>query len=80
MDVSNKIKLDNIRLNIIDAIKCSGLTQSHLASVLGVSQQTISYYLKGKKLPALDTLANLCLILELDANDVLCISDKRSKL
>ncbi|MDE6471943.1 MAG: helix-turn-helix domain-containing protein [Clostridia bacterium] len=79
MDVSNKIKLDNIRLNIIEAIKCSGLTQSHLASILGVSQQTISYYLKGEKLPALDTLANLCLILELDANDILGISDKRSK-
>ncbi len=78
MEVSEKIKLDQISQKIIEAIKCSGLTQTHLASLLGVSQQTVSHYLKGDKLPALDTLANLCYLLELDANDILCISGKKT--
>lgn len=38
---------------------------------MGVSQQTVSHYVKGDKLPAPDTLANLCRISDADANDIL---------
>ena len=78
MEVSDKIKLNQISNRISEAIKYSGFTQTHLASLLGISQQTISHYIKGDKLPALDTLANLCLILDIDSNDILCITDKKS--
>ena len=47
------------------------MTQSALAKKMGVSQQTVSHYVKGDKLPAPDTLANLCQILDSDANDIL---------
>lgn len=65
------ITIEEIRKRLIDAIKQSGLTQTEIGKRLGVSQQTVSHYLKGDKMPALDTFANLCKILDLDSNDIL---------
>ena len=65
------ITLQEIQKNIAEAIRTSGMTQSVLAKKLGVSQQTVSHYVKGDKLPAPDTLANLCRISDADANDIL---------
>ena len=60
-----------IQKNLATAIKQSGLTQTELGKRLGVSQQTISHYLKGNKLPALDTFANLCAIIDVNPADIL---------
>lgn len=65
------ITLQEIQKNIAEAIRTSGMTQSALAKKMGVSRQTVSHYVKGDKLPAPDTLANLCRIPDADANDVL---------
>ena len=65
------ITLQEVQQNIAEAIRTSGMTQSALAKKMGVSQQTVSHYVKGDKLPAPDTLANLCRIPDADANDVL---------
>lgn len=62
-----------IREKIIEAIEQSKLTQKELAQRLGISQQTISCYIRRKKMPALDTFANLCAVLDIDANDILCV-------
>ena len=67
------ITIFQIQAKIAEAIKLSGMTQSQIAQKIGVSQQTISHYLKGDKMPSLDTLANLCEVLDLDANDILCL-------
>ena len=67
------ITLEQIRKGLINAIKQSGLTQVELAKKLNISQPTVSEYLTGKSMPALDTFANLCQLLDLDANDILCI-------
>ena len=75
MEVTEKIKLEQISKKIIEAINKCEFTQTHLASLLGISQQTVSHYLKGDKMPALDTFANLCKILDLDPAEVLCIND-----
>ena len=69
------ITLSNIQERIIEAIKQSGLTQSELAKKLGIKQQQISCYVLGKKMPALDTFANLCAVLDLDANEILCVNE-----
>lgn len=69
------IVLEQIRQKLIEAIKHSGRTQTELARRLGIGQQQISCYLHGKKMPALDTFANLCAVLDVDANDILCISE-----
>ena len=65
------ITLKIIQQNIASAIKQSNLTQTELGKKLGVSQQTISHYIKGDKLPALDTFANLCLLLDVNPQDIL---------
>lgn len=67
------ITLDLIKAKIAEAIKQSELSQSELARRLNIRQSNISHYIKGDKMPALDTLANLCVILDLDANEILCV-------
>jgi len=65
------VTLEMIQKNLASAIKQSGLTQTELGKRLGISQQTISHYLKGTKLPALDTFANLCAIIDVNPADIL---------
>lgn len=67
------IHLSQIQKKLAEAIRQSGMTQTEIADRLGITQPTISHYLKGDKMPALDTFANLCVILDVDANDILCM-------
>lgn len=69
------ITLNKIQEKIAQAIKNSGLTQKVISQKLNIAQPNISHYVKGDKLPALDTFANLCAVLDLDANEILCIRD-----
>lgn len=67
------VVLSEIHEEIVKAIKYSGLTQKEIADKLFIKQQTVSEYVKGSSYPALDTFANLCRELDLDANEILCI-------
>ena len=67
------ITIQQIRERIISEIRNSGLSQTELAKKLGIKQPTVGQYLSGIAMPALDTFANLCSILDLDANEVLGI-------
>lgn len=67
------ITIEQIREKIKEAIKHSGKTQTEIAEQIGIKQPTIAHYIKGDIMPALDTLANLCVVLDLDANEILCI-------
>ena len=62
-----------IRERIAQAIITSKYSQSEIARLLGVRQQTVNDYCRMKALPALDTLAKLCVILDEDANYILGI-------
>lgn len=66
------ITLQQIQARLAESIKQSGMTQTGIAKALNIRQQTISCYLKGTKMPALDTLANLCKLLDVDTNYILC--------
>ena len=72
------ITLTQIRDNITEAIRNSGLTQTELGKRLGIKQQTVAQYLSGRAMPALDTFANLCAVLDLDANEILCLTAQPS--
>ena len=72
------IKLENIQVKLADAIKKSGLTQVEIARRLNIKPTQICSYVKGRKMPSLDTFANLCEILDLDIYDVLCISKNKA--
>lgn len=69
------ITLEKIRQKLKEAIKQSGMTQTELATLLQIKQPTIGQYLSGRAMPALDTFANLCKLLDLDANEILCIKE-----
>lgn len=66
------ITLEQIQKRIAEAIQQSGMTQTAIAKALNVNPTQVCSYIKGRKLPALDTLANLCKLLDLDANYILC--------
>ncbi|MCI9407464.1 MAG: helix-turn-helix transcriptional regulator [Clostridia bacterium] len=51
------------------------MTQNELAERIGVIQQSVAQYLSGRALPSLSTFANICAVLDLDANEILCIAD-----
>ena len=63
---------EQIRERIAEAIQQSGMTQTAIAKALNISQSTIAHYIKGDILPALDTFANLCKLLDVDTNYILC--------
>ncbi len=67
-------KLESIRKELSEAIKNCGISQSELARMLNLTQSTIAHYIKGDILPSLETFANLCALLELDANEILCLN------
>ena len=69
------ITIDNIKIRLKETIKHSGKTQKEIAEKLSVTQSCIAHYVKGDIVPALDTFANLCKVLDVDANDILCIND-----
>lgn len=66
------IVLEQIRKILVESIKESGMSQTQIANALKISQSNISHYLSGDIMPTLDILANLCEILNIDANYILC--------
>ncbi len=66
---------EQIRAKLVVAIRNCGVTQKEIAKRVGIAQQSLAQYLTGRAMPAVDTLANLCEVLDLDANDVLCIHE-----
>lgn len=68
------VTLEQIRNNLQKAIKESGMKKTEIAEKLNIKPPTLSQYLNGRAMPALDTFANLCKFLDLDANEILCIN------
>lgn len=65
------ITLEQIREKLITEIKNSGLSQTEIANKLSIKQPSVAKYLSGQSMPALDTFANLCKILDVSADDIL---------
>lgn len=73
------IILDDIRVNLQNAIKNSGLAKNQISKSVGIRPATLSQYLSGRSMPALDTFARLCVVLDLDANEILEITNENKK-
>lgn len=69
------ITLEQIRQRLQETLRQSTISQTELAKRLGISQSTIAHYLRGDAMPALDTFANMCQILDVDSSYILCISE-----
>ena len=67
------ITLEPIQKTLAEALKQMTITQEELAKQIGVNQSMISHYITGRSMPALDTLSRICTVLDLDANEILCV-------
>ena len=70
------VTLDQIRKRLQEAIRQSGLTQTEIAKRLNIYQSTVGQYLSGRAMPALDTFANLCKVLDVSADYLLCLENE----
>ncbi len=66
------ITLEQIQTRLAETIKQSGMSQSESSRRLSVKHTQISCYVHGKKMPALDTFANLCKLLDVETDYILC--------
>lgn len=71
-----ELDLQNIQKRLRTAIKESGIQQKEIAKQIGVSAQTVSKYMKADIFPALDTLAKLCVVIDVSADYILGIDRK----
>lgn len=69
------VSAEIIRERLAEAIRQSGMTQTELADKVGIKQPTIGQYLSGRAMPALDTFANLCRILDVSSDEILGLKD-----
>lgn len=69
------IFLEEIQKRLAEEIKHSGLSQLELASKVGIDRSQISSYLHGRKMPSLETFANLCKVLDADPAYILGLTD-----
>lgn len=67
------IHLSEIQKRLREEIKRSPLSQKEIAERLGINPSTVSKYLRLDVFPALDTFANLCVILDVSSDDILGI-------
>lgn len=65
------MELKDIQKRLRESIAASGISQKEIAKKLGVSPQTVSKYMTKDIFPALDTLAKLCVVLDVSADYLL---------
>ena len=69
------ITLEQIRVRLAETIQQSGLKKTEIARQLGIQPTQVSSYVHGRKMPALDTFANLCAVLDADPAYILGLVD-----
>lgn len=57
---------------IAERRKAQGLTQARLAELLGITDRAVSKWENGKSLPDASIMLELCRILQISVNDLLC--------
>lgn len=67
------IKIEDIQKRLREAIQYGNISQKELAEKLGVNPPTVSKYMRLNKYPSLDTFANICEILDVSADEILCL-------
>lgn len=67
--------IKEIKKRIALEIEESGMKQCEIAKRINVHPTAITQYLNGRSAPALDTLAKLCVVLDVSADYILGITD-----
>ena len=66
-------RLEIIQKNLREAMQTCGIPQKEIAHRLGINPSTVSKYTRLNVFPALDTFAELCIILDVSADELLGI-------
>ena len=74
------IKYENIRKKLSKTIAESQLTQAEISKLIGIRESALKRYISGKSKLPVYVFANLCGVLKLDVNDVLCVADYKKDL
>ena len=69
------VTIEIIRQRLQTAIKESNQTYKDIAARINIKPATLSQYLSGRAMPALDTFANLCNVLDADPSYILGLTD-----
>ena len=69
------MEIKEIKERIAKEIADSGMKQCDIAKAINVHPTAITQYLSGRSAPALDTLAKLCVLLDVSADYLLGITD-----
>lgn len=64
---------DNLRIKLGYYLSVSGMSQKDLADRLGVSQSSVTNWLKGKNSPDIDLIAEICNIFNIEITDLMDI-------
>lgn len=75
-DTKDNPTLAIIQKRLRECIGNSSFTQKIIAEKIGVSEQTVSKYMKSNVFPALDTLAKLCIVLDVSSDYILGLNDE----
>ncbi len=71
------ISIFEIQKRLRDAIQESNISQKELAEKLGINPSTVSKYMRLDKFPSIETFANICLILDISADEILGLDNYR---
>ncbi|MBD5086369.1 MAG: helix-turn-helix transcriptional regulator [Clostridiales bacterium] len=63
-----------IQNKLVKAIEQSEFTKTEIAKEIGIKETALDKYLYGNTKPPVYIFANLCKLLNLDANDILCVA------
>lgn len=72
------VEIKEIRKKLIESIETSGMKKADICRALGITSATMAQYKSGKAMPALDTLANLCRIIDVSPAYILCFDEDES--
>lgn len=72
------ITYEQIQSKLVKAVESSGQSQSEIANKIGVSESALGKYLYGNSKPSVYTFANLCAMLNLNPNEILCVSNRNN--
>ena len=73
------ITYSQIQIKLARAIEQSKYSKAEISKEIGIKETSLDKYLYGNTKPPVYIFANLCKILNLDANDILCVADYKKK-
>ena len=68
------ITYSQIQIKLTKAVEQSELTKAQIAQQIGITETRLEKYLYGNTKPPVYIFANICKVLKLDANDILCVA------